>query len=136
MISGFLVSRPFFAARWSGAPSAMSAYLRRRALRIVRAYWVALTVLGATLRLPGVFSSHWWVFYGSGQIYGRPDASPGRGVAWTLCVEVSFYLFLPTFVVGLNRLTAGRSPRTVLADRRGRDFRLGPDMQLVPRVDA
>ena len=46
VISGFLLYRPFLAAS-RGGPAAIRGYLRRRVLRIVPAYWVALTVLAA-----------------------------------------------------------------------------------------
>jgi peptidoglycan/LPS O-acetylase OafA/YrhL len=49
VISGFLLYRPYVAARADGRPGPrMSRYLRRRALRIIPAYWLALTVLAIT----------------------------------------------------------------------------------------
>ena len=64
VISGFLLYRPFVAARFDLAPPIrIRDYLRRRALRVVPAYWLALTVLAATVGLVGVFSSSWWTYY-------------------------------------------------------------------------
>src|SRR3954452_12960796 len=53
LISGFLLYRPFVRARFRsiGAPRPL-AYGWRRFLRIVPAYWVALTVIALWLGLP------------------------------------------------------------------------------------
>ena len=104
LISGFLLYRPFVAARADGRDFPSPArYFRRRALRILPAYWVALTLLAITTGLSGVFSSDWWRFYGLVQIYGTQTFGQGLGVAWTLCVEVSFYVFLPVYAIGWHR---------------------------------
>jgi peptidoglycan/LPS O-acetylase OafA/YrhL len=96
VISGFLLYRPFVSARLNGTPPIRwGPYLLRRALRIVPAYWVALTVLTALLGLPGVFTADWWRYYGLVQIYQHRTIDQGMGVAWTLCIEVTFYLALP-----------------------------------------
>ena len=63
-ISGFLLYRPWVAARAAGAvPPAALRYARRRALRILPAYWVALTVLAIYPGITGVFTSDWWRYY-------------------------------------------------------------------------
>jgi peptidoglycan/LPS O-acetylase OafA/YrhL len=57
VISGFLLYRPFLAADLDGRPRArLRDYSRRRVLRIIPAYWLALTVIAAILTLPGVFN--------------------------------------------------------------------------------
>src|SRR5215813_8286885 len=65
MISGFLLYRPFVAARLDGRPAPrILLYARRRALRILPAYWVALTALAVWPGLLLVFTNHyWWVYY-------------------------------------------------------------------------
>jgi len=95
LISGFLLYRPFVRTRLRAEtmPST-GAYAWRRFLRIVPAYWVALTAVTIWLSLPYVFS-HVPLFYGFGQIYNSTLSSKGIPQAWTLCVEVTFYLFLP-----------------------------------------
>jgi peptidoglycan/LPS O-acetylase OafA/YrhL len=46
VISGFVLYRPMVRARWDGEPPRpLRDYASRRALRIVPAYWLALTVL-------------------------------------------------------------------------------------------
>jgi peptidoglycan/LPS O-acetylase OafA/YrhL len=122
LISGFLLYRPFAAARAEGARRPRTgSYLRRRALRILPAYWVALTFLGITAGLTGVFTADWWRYYGLVQIYDARTFGHGLGVAWTLCIEVSFYLFLPLYAlawdraaVGWQRVTAVRSEALLL----------------------
>jgi peptidoglycan/LPS O-acetylase OafA/YrhL len=106
VISGFLLYRPFVAARLAGTPAIkVWPYLQRRALRILPAYWVALTVLTITFGLPKVFSVDWWRFYGLVQIYNTHTYDMGMGVAWTLCVEATFYLALPLFNALVTRLS-------------------------------
>jgi len=114
-ISGFLLYRPFFAAHHAGAPRIRTRdYLRRRVLRIVPAYWLALTVLAIYPGLLGVFSGDWWVYYGFGQIYELKTFVNGIPQAWTLAVEVTFYLLLPFYALALRALCRGRSLRAVV----------------------
>src|SRR4051812_18261375 len=69
LLSGFLLYRPFVAARATGSQVNVRRYASRRVLRIVPAYWVALTGLAVTSGLPGVFTSEWWRYYGFAQVY-------------------------------------------------------------------
>ena len=110
VISGFLLYRPFVAARARGRgfPSTRR-YARRRALRIVPAYWTALTVLALFPGVVGVFSGEWWRYYFFAQLYTSRSLGGGIPVAWTLCVEVSFYLALPLWAAMIRRLPRGRS---------------------------
>ena len=59
-------------------PPRVRDYARRRVLRIVPAYWVALTVLAATVGLCGVFTGDWWVYYGFLQNRAVHDAVRDR----------------------------------------------------------
>ena len=112
VISGFLLYRPMLVGRQgSGPPVRLGGYARRRVLRIVPGYWVALAVLAVYPGLPGVFSGHWWVYYGFAQDYGTATVTSGIGAAWSLGCEVVFYLLLPFLSLGLARLAgicAGR----------------------------
>lgn len=109
LISGFLLYRPFLVARRSGERLPLSGYLRRRVARIVPGYWVALTLVIATGLASGVNVHNWWVFYAFGQVYSLQTIGQGMGVAWTLCVEVSFYLALPLLAAAAAGLGGGRA---------------------------
>jgi peptidoglycan/LPS O-acetylase OafA/YrhL len=117
VISGFLLYRPFLAAQVLGAPATtVRTYAWRRALRIIPAYWLALTVLGWWANLPGVFTHDWWRYYLFLQVYSHRTLYGGILPAWTLCVEVTFYALLPVFAGAMRRLAA----RTGRAGRRDR----------------
>ncbi len=108
VISGFLLYRPYVAARAAAKPVLNSArYLRRRALRILPAYWVALTVLAIYPGVHSIFSADWWRYYGYSQLYSQRTLGGGIPVAWTLCVEVTFYLALPVWAFGVRRIGGG-----------------------------
>jgi peptidoglycan/LPS O-acetylase OafA/YrhL len=116
LISGFLLYRPFVAGRLSGRePILLRDYARRRLLRIVPAYWLALTALAIWPGLPGhVFSSDWWIYYAFAQDFGQSTLFGGLGTAWSLGTEVTFYAFLPVYAVVLARPLFRRSLRRVL----------------------
>jgi peptidoglycan/LPS O-acetylase OafA/YrhL len=50
------------------------------------------------------------VYYGFAQIYYADRTPGGIGQAWTLCVEVTFYAFLPLYAAALTRVRS-TSPR-------------------------
>ena len=104
LISGFLLYRPFVAARMLGAPrTRLRDFARRRLLRIVPAYWLALTVLAIYPGESGVFTNHWWIYYGFLQIYNDGTVLRGLGQAWSLCVELTFYMVLPFYAALMAR---------------------------------
>jgi peptidoglycan/LPS O-acetylase OafA/YrhL len=114
VLSGFLLYRPFFNSELGGAPvPRIGDYARRRVLRIVPAYWLALTVLALYPGVPGIFSGDWWRYYGFLQFYSYHTSIRGLGVAWTLCVEVAFYAVLPFYAAITRRATRrlGRAAR-------------------------
>jgi peptidoglycan/LPS O-acetylase OafA/YrhL len=104
-ISGFLLYRPFVRARLMGEPPLSArAYGWRRFLRIVPAFWVALTViaiwLGDDLWNPYELVRNFGflqLYYGA----GPNDVIPQ---AWTLSVEVAFYALLPVWAALMRRL--------------------------------
>jgi peptidoglycan/LPS O-acetylase OafA/YrhL len=109
VISGFLLYRPFVAARFEERPAPRVAlYLRRRALRIIPAYWLALTVLAIWPGLLFVHSHDWWVYYGFLQDLRIPWIQGGLKTAWSLCVELQFYLLLPLYALACARWLKGR----------------------------
>jgi peptidoglycan/LPS O-acetylase OafA/YrhL len=119
VISGFLLYRPFVASRASGRPlPATGPYAWRRFLRIVPAYWVALTVITLFLGShPGVFSAsgipH---YYGLAQAYSQSTLGGGITQAWSLTVEVAFYAFLPLWAALIAALFGRDSRGSVRAE--------------------
>ncbi len=122
VLSGFLLFRPFAQAatgdrtRW---PSTVD-YLWRRALRILPAYWLAVTAClllipsNAGLRGPEVWLRHLTLT----QVYSAGLQRHGLTQMWSLCTEVLFYLLLPVLaflVLGRRGSAGGRRPFVVLA---------------------
>jgi peptidoglycan/LPS O-acetylase OafA/YrhL len=113
VLSGFLLYRPFVAARLEHRPAPrLRDYARRRVLRIVPAYWLALTVLAIW---PGLtFTGPRWAYYTFLQNYDFLWVLGGIGQAWSLAVEASFYVLLPFYAVALGALARRFAPRRTL----------------------
>lgn len=118
ILSGYLISRPFVAAYAEGRrlPSLL-AYLRNRVLRIVPAFWVAL---GAVVLVAGPHGRTWADaprLLGFSEDWADSPLRFDLGQAWTLGVEVRYYLAVPviaTIVFLLTRVAGGR-PRGAAA---------------------
>jgi peptidoglycan/LPS O-acetylase OafA/YrhL len=106
LISGFLLYRPFALSHLSGLPAPDSKrFWQRRLLRIVPAYWLALTILAYAFHAislgrgwQGVVTHYFFL-----QIYFPMSAVNGIPQAWSLCTEMSFYLFLPFYAAAVAR---------------------------------
>jgi peptidoglycan/LPS O-acetylase OafA/YrhL len=114
VISGFLIYRPYVAAQLAGRkPLRPRAFFWRRLLRLVPAYWVALTFFWWLGNFD--LGRDWWRYYLFLQIYSSRTTLGGLVQAWSLCTEVTFYLLVPlvagalVWAVGRGR----RSPRAV-----------------------
>lgn len=127
VLSGFLLFLPFVAAALRDQPRPeFGAYLRNRALRILPAYWVILLLTAVVLETARVYHGHAAAI---GAVHNasllaqnglliqnyRP-ASLGTGIvpAWSLAIEVAFYLALPLLVVaafGLARRASRQRQR-------------------------
>jgi hypothetical protein len=113
VISGFLLYRPFVAARLAGRPrQATAAFWKRRALRIFPAYWVCLIVVSiwfydGPLPIDSVkaFLTHALLLqiYTSDRVVNGPVQQ-----SWTLAVEVAFYAFLPFYAMAVSRIRLRR----------------------------
>jgi peptidoglycan/LPS O-acetylase OafA/YrhL len=111
VLSGFLIYRPFVAAQVEGRPGQRTTmFWWRRVLRIVPAYWVALTFFWAL----GAFElgDEWWRFYLFLQIYSPTTVLNGVTQAWSLCTEMTFYLFIPIWALALAALARRASNPT------------------------
>jgi peptidoglycan/LPS O-acetylase OafA/YrhL len=121
VISGFILALPFAKRAFNGkaAPDLKSYYLRR-VTRIEPPYLLSLIVIflihwrqwGANeygLRVvPNLIAS---LFYSHGFVYGRESAI--NGVAWSLEVEIQFYLLTP-LLVRLFRLRNAAARRALI----------------------
>jgi peptidoglycan/LPS O-acetylase OafA/YrhL len=111
IVSGFLLYRPYLSAHINGtrAPK-LADYARNRVLRIVPAYWVALTILAIYPGLGGFWTDHSWTYYLFLQEYDYEWSRGGILPTWSLTVEVVFYSMLPLLAWVMTRpLLAGKS---------------------------
>ena len=107
VLSGFLIYRPIAAAHQSGdVPAPWPGFLWRRLLRLVPAYWLALSFFWAL----GSFDlgADWWRYYLFLQIYSRTTALGGLVQAWSLSTEVTFYLMIPLWSILHRAVRRGR----------------------------
>lgn len=106
VLSGFLLYRPFAAAIVRAtAPPSIRRYFVNRVLRIIPAYWVVLLVVAACFQrglldrpVQLVANMLFLQDFDPGYV---PGVFTGYGIApaWSLCVEVMFYLCLPLLAV-------------------------------------
>jgi peptidoglycan/LPS O-acetylase OafA/YrhL len=120
VISGFLLYRPFARPRMKeGRPLHVGGYLWRRLLRIVPAYWVALTAVVIWTGVHGVFTAGGIpTYYGFGQVYRGSTINGGIPQAWTLGVEVVFYALLPLYAALMWARPARDERRRLLSELR------------------
>jgi peptidoglycan/LPS O-acetylase OafA/YrhL len=117
-LSGFLLFRPYVAAALRGRTSpALGPYLRNRALRILPAYWfillfVAFVLEHQLLRNPKQLAANAFFVqdYVPGYIFGA-----GIVPAWSLAIEVVFYLAVPVLGLIAIRLASRRGLAPVAA---------------------
>ena len=122
-LSGLLLYRPWAKAALDGTPRpAAGRFLRRRAVRLLPAYW-ALVIAFMLLFADGHRTDPltWTALlslthlYLPGQWWPSPLGPPRLGPIWSLTVEAAWYLALPLTAAVLGRF-AGRARS---ADRRG-----------------
>lgn len=99
VVSGYLIAGPFLRALVNGEPlPRIGAYAVRRAARIYPAYWVAFIAVLVVLSPVGGIRSyqppvHLLLLQSSWPHVGEPEAI--FAPAWTLGIEVVFYLLVP-----------------------------------------
>jgi peptidoglycan/LPS O-acetylase OafA/YrhL len=105
VLSGFLIAGPFLRTLLDGelAPDTRK-YLMRRATRIFPAYWVAL--LAVVLLIPQPNGIEWWQIPLHAVLL--QSLVPGQTelllvVAWSLCIELAFYVFVPIAAAVVRR---------------------------------
>ena len=111
VLSGFLLFMPYARALLGGRPLPdTKSFYRRRALRILPAYYVCLavfTVIGLLQGAPqldiGNVAAHLVLLHDDVPLYNRTIV----GVFWTLAIEWQFYLLLPWIARGIARLMGG-----------------------------
>lgn len=118
VLSAFLLSRPFVLAHLRGDPAPrVGQYLTRRAVRIFPAYWLALAGVVVLLDRLELRDGGDVAVFGlllTGYSVEHLFAG-GLFQAWTLTIEVAFYLFLPVYaacVASGGALAARRGGRS------------------------
>lgn len=102
-ISGFLLYRPFVLAHQLGRPPVgLMRFWWRRLIRIVPAYWAALSILWATGLVQ--MGDQWWKSYLFIQIYDAFTILQGIIPAWSLNTEMAFYVFIPLWALAVRRI--------------------------------
>lgn len=114
VLSGFLLSGPFLRAIITNAPfPSIAKYARNRALRILPAYYLALAILlplenWSLLGHPLTYLPHFFFL----QNFSLTTYGTIINPAWSLCVEVAFYVLLPfvmAFIYARQSTTRRRS---------------------------
>jgi peptidoglycan/LPS O-acetylase OafA/YrhL len=119
LISGFLLYRPFVVAHLARAHRPRTgAFWLRRLLRIVPAYWLVLFVATSLLKVgPGIGPGGWVAYlshYLFGQIYLSSEDLKGISAAWSLCVEMTFYIFIPLYAAFIGWRRSVRTERQIM----------------------
>ncbi len=114
VLSGFLLYRPYAAAHLDGTPARpLRVHLRHRLLRIFPAYWVVVMASLVLVDRAGEQTNSLFSVLTLTDIY-QPSfymRATVLGVAWTLTVELAFYLFLPLFAAVVRRVRGSRQRR-------------------------
>ena len=117
ILSGFLVSQPFVA--WARDPDdrplAIGRYARTRILRVFPAWWVCFLIVAA-ISSPATFRElpHLALFLTLHQNYDPDELRTVVSPAWSLCIDVAFYLALPALFLALRALRPSRPLRAAL----------------------
>jgi peptidoglycan/LPS O-acetylase OafA/YrhL len=109
VLSGYLLYLPF-ARRDTGGGAAVdtTAYLRNRALRILPLYYVTITVLLLAFGR-GMGWTHALRFLLFIETFFDDTVGRLDGPAWSLVVELHFYVLLPLLALAAGRLARGRA---------------------------
>jgi peptidoglycan/LPS O-acetylase OafA/YrhL len=115
--SGFLLYLPFTASHLTGAdPVDPRGYAIRRVARIYPAYWVVLAFFTFVVAKVNIIGLHGFIVHTTLTFTYAHVKNPfviGLPPAWSLVVEVSFYLFLPCYAALIGALARRGRPLTV-----------------------
>ncbi len=118
VLSAYLISRPYVRAYVLGrrTPS-LRRYLTHRVLRIIPVFWLlsVLMLLVYGSQHSGLID--WLAVFGFTQIYHDSGAAAFIGQAWTIDVEVAFYLIVP-----LSAWVMTQATRRLAVARGGREL--------------
>ena len=116
VLSGFLIGSQLLREHLSTGHIAIAGFYRRRAFRILPAYFVVLTLYRSVPQwreFPGL--APWWKFASfTENLLFRPQQRAFSHV-WSLCVEEHFYLVLPLLALWLLRRPSSRRTVFVIA---------------------
>ncbi len=119
VLSGFLISQPFFAAKLKDPQFWCSnGYAIRRFLKIIPPYYLMILLFSIY---------YWFVEKDSSQLKNGllwlagipdftnlPDAFRFNGVLWSLWVEVGFYVLLPFFFLLFRKFSYGKTGAAIV----------------------
>jgi peptidoglycan/LPS O-acetylase OafA/YrhL len=111
-LSGYLIGKGFFTARYTVTRSSVAHFYRNRALRILPIYWATLTIF-SLLFIPAIFVprnlpafANMLLFNINGQLPYMPI-----GALWSISTELQFYAAAPMLFIVLQPLAS--RPRQV-----------------------
>ena len=111
LLSGFLLYRPYARAALTDRPDPDPIrFFRHRVLLVDPAYWVALTAALVLVGVANPSAQKITTLYLLVQNYRPAHAQLGLHVAWTLVIEVSFYIALPFIAAFIHRVIARSAP--------------------------
>ena len=116
VLSGFLIFRPFAHSLIHGSPLPKTRnYYLKRAARILPGYWLALFVLAGLDALTIVNTSGFIRNVFIVHSFTEHNVFTGIRQAWTLAIEMSFYVVVPAFAYVFVRQTKRRDGPVVVS---------------------
>ncbi len=107
-LSGYLLFLPFAKRAFHGGRVSLRRYARNRLLRIVPLFY-AITAVLLVVRPHDADPGDWWRWALFIQNYSIETTTKLDSPAWSLDVEMQFYVLLPLLGYGLARLCRGRA---------------------------
>jgi peptidoglycan/LPS O-acetylase OafA/YrhL len=104
-ISGYVISKPFIDRLLTGKPlPELVPYALRRSLRIFPLYWIALLAVIALAGAGPISGWHYPLHLAMLHNLVPGEQAAVFSVAWTLTLEVLFYVAVPLLALGVRRL--------------------------------